>query len=252
VLMIVIALGLNLHLYAGNYLYFGTMTPSMSDVFPAKIATQFGIVARETIFKEYSEGRISFMDALVMAGEIKHSGNKADTFYLLMNYEKLKSNPQLWMGPLPYAKVWLESMVATVFGIKGHLPMFKDFRYLIPIYLVMALSLLGFIVRWRLRHSGWLPLYLAVIVCFYSGFLLYKVNYNAYLYYGTPGITLQGRYIFPVIGSVYALLCTYLLRLFRTDYIRFALALVTSLLFISYDFPWFLMHATAEWYTWIP
>lgn len=252
VLLIFIVLCLNLHLYAVNYLQFGTLTPSMSDVFPAKIATQFGIVARETIFREYSEGRISYMDALVMTGEIKHPGNKADTFYLLMNYENLKRNPQLWMGPLPYAKVWFEGMVGTVFGIKGHLPMFKNSRYLIPIYLVMALSLLGFIIRWRLRDSGWLPLYLSAIVCFYIGFLFYKVNYNAYLYYGTPGITLQGRYLFPVIGPVYVLLCHYLLCLFRTDCIRFALALVTVLLFISYDFPWFLMHATPEWYEWMP
>lgn len=252
VLLIFIALGLNLHLYAGNYLHLGTMTPSMSDVFPAKIATQFGIVARETIFREYSEGRISYMDALVMTGEIKHPGNKADTFYLLMNYENLKRNPQLWMGPLPYAKVWFENMIGTIFGIKGHLHMFKDFRYLIPVYLMMAFSVLGFFVRWRRRDTGWLPLCLAAIVCFYSGLLLYKVNYNAYLYYGTPGITLQGRYLFPVIGPVYVLACHYLLQLFRADKIRFALTLVTALLFISYDFPWFLIHATPEWYEWMP
>jgi len=251
-LLIIIALGLNLDLYAGNYLHFGTVTPSMSNLFPTKIATQFGIVARETIFKEYSEGRISYMDALVMAGEIKHPGNKADTFYLLMNYENLKRNPQLWMGPLPYVKVWFENMIGTIFGIKGHLHMFKDPRYLIPIYLILAFSVLGFFVRWRLRDTGWLPLCLAVIACFYSWLLLYNINYNAYLYYGTPGITLQGRYLFPVIGPVYVLACHYLIQLFRNDKIRIALTLVTALLFISYDFPWFLMHASPEWYTWLP
>lgn len=247
-LMIVIALAFNLHLYAGNYLHFETLTPSMSDVFPANIATQYRIVARETVFREYSEGRISYMDALVMTGEIKHPGDKADTFYLLMNYENLKRNPRLWMGPLSYAKVWFEQMMSTTFGIKGHLPMYKNARDLIPIYLMVSLSLFGFFLRWRPRDSGWLPPCLGAIALFYAGFLMYKINYSAYLYYGTPGITLQGRYLFPVIGPVYILACYYLLNLFRADYIRYSLVLATALVFISYDFPWFLMHATPEWY----
>lgn len=251
-LMIFIALGLNLHLYAGNYLQFGTLTPSMSDVFPVNIASQYRIAARETIFREYSRGLISYMDALVMTGDIKHPGDKADTFYLLMNYENLKRNPQLWMGPLPYTKIWFENMVGTILGIKGHLPMFKDFQYIIPAYLVVALSLLGFTVRWRLQESGWLPFYLTIIVCCYAGFLLYKVNYSAYQYYGAPGITLQGRYLFPVISPLYILMCHYMLQLFRTNCIRIALAVATAFLFISYDFPWFLMHANPEWYDWMP
>jgi len=250
-LVILMALGLNLQLYAGNYLNYGVLNPGMAEVCPTYVL-QYRIGARETIFRLYTEEKISFMDALVMTGDIKHSGDKADTFFLLMNYEKLKLNPQLWMGPLHYAGVWLESMVSTVFGIKGHLPMYKESRYLIPVYLVMALSLLGFAVRWRPSQSGWIPPYLAAIACFYAGFLLYKVNYSAYLYYGTPGITLQGRYIFPVIGPIYVLSALYLLRLFRSDYIRVSLALVTALLFIMYDFPWFLMHATPQWYEWMP
>lgn len=251
-LLLFIALGLNLHLYAGNYLRLGKMSPSMTDVFPAHIATQFGIAARETIFREYSEGRITYMDALILTGEIKHPGNKADTFYLLMNYENFKRNPQYWMGPFTYARFWFENMAGSIFGIKGHLQMFKESRYITPVYLIMAFSVLGFFVRWRQRDSGWLPLFLVAIVCFYSALLLFKINYSAYLYYGTPGITLQGRYLFPVIGPVYVLACYYLLQLFRTDNIRLALSLVTAMLFISYDFPWFLMHATPEWYEWMP
>jgi hypothetical protein len=250
-LAILVALGLNIQLYAGNYLNYGTLNPGLAQVCP-KDAMQYRIAARETIFKEYSEGRISYMDALVMAGRIKHPGDKSDTFYLLMNYENLKRSPQLWMGPLEYTGVWLENMAGSIFGIKGHLPMFKDFRYVMPIYLGIALALLGFLTRWRPRESGWLPLYLAVIVCYYAGYLLYKVNYNAYLYYGTPGITLQGRYLFPVIAPICVLSCHYLLHLFRPNYIRVPLALTLSLMFIAYDFPWFLMHATPEWYTWMP
>ena len=236
-LAIFVVFGLNLQLYAGNYLTYGTLNPGMAEVVSPENSMQYRISARETIFRLYTDAKISYMEALIMAGDIKHIGDKSDTFYMLMTYENLKRNPGLWMSPLQYSKVWFESMASTIFGIKAHLPMYKDTLYLMPLYLVMALSLLGFVIRWRPRESGWLPLCLAVIACFYAGYLLFKINYNAYLYYGTPGITLQGRYLFPVIGPIYVLLSLYLLRLFRADYLRIPLALVTILLFITYDFP---------------
>jgi hypothetical protein len=224
----------------------------MSMILSPEIAMNYRLDARGLIFNQYKEGKISYMEALVLAGEIKHPGDKADTFYLLMNYENMKRNPRLWMGPLPYAKVWFENMVGSIFGIKAHLIMAKDLRFLIPLFAVMALSLLGILARWRPRESGWLPPCLAAIVCFYAGYIMYEVNYDSYLNYGAAGLTLYGRYLFPVLGPFYVLLCHYELRLFRADYIRCALAVATALLFISYDFPWFLMHATPEWYTWLP
>jgi hypothetical protein len=251
-LFILAALGLNLQLYAGNYLSYGTLTPAMSVVLSPEAAMKYRLDERGMIFNRYKEGKISYMDALILTGEIKHPGDKADTFYLLMNYEKMKRNPQLWMSPLAYAKFWYETMLATIFGIKGHLGMFKSPPYMVPVYLVTALAAVGFIVRWRPRESGWLPPSLAAIAAFYAGFLMYEINYDSYLNYGEPSLTVYGRYLFPILVPVYVLLCHYLLQLFRTGYVRSALALATALLFISYDFPWFLMHATPEWYTWLP
>jgi hypothetical protein len=252
ILAIFVALGLNLQLYAGNYLTYGTLNPGMAEVVSPENSMKYRISARETIFRLYTEEKISYMEALMMAGEIKHVGDKSDTFYMLMTYENLKRNPGLWMGPLQYAAVWFQSMTNSIFGIKGHLPMYKESRYLIPIYVVLALALSGFVTRWRPQQSGWLPMSLAGLACCYTGYIMYKVNYNAYLYYGTPGITMQGRYLFPVIGPLYVLSALYLLRLFRSDYIRVLLAAVTALIFIAYDFPWFLMHATPQWYEWMP
>ncbi len=152
VFMLIVALGLNLQLYAGNYLHYGALNPGMSQVLSPGVAMQHRLDARGMIFNQYKEGKISYMDALILAGEIKHPGDKADTFYLLMNYEKLKRNPQLWLSPPAYAKVWFQTMQATIFGIKGHLGMFKPPLYLLPVYVVMLLSLVGFIVRWRPRE----------------------------------------------------------------------------------------------------
>jgi hypothetical protein len=250
--LLLVASGLNLHLYAGNYLKYGTLTPPMSEVLSPAAAMNYRLDARGTIFNRYKEGTISYMDALIMTGDLKHPGDKADLFYLLMNYEKLKRNPQLWLSPPAYAKVWFTIMIATIFGIKGHLGMFKSPVDLIPVYAVFALAVLGFITRWRPRESGWIPPGLAAVAVFYSGYLMYEVNYDSYLNYGEPSLTVYGRYLFPILVPVYVLMCHYLLLLFRIEYIRIALALATSLLFIAYDFPWFLAHVTPEWSEWLP
>lgn len=251
-LLLIIAVGLNLQLYAGNYLRYGSPNPGMSQVISPETAMQSNLDARGIIFNQYKEGKISYMDALILTGEIKHPGNKADTFYLLMNYEKLKRNPQLWLSPLNYANFWFQTMAASIFGIRAHLGMFKPPLYLLPMYVFMTLAFLGFIIRWRPREAGWSPLSLAAVAVSYAGLLIYEVNFDAYLNYGEPSLTVYGRYLFIVMAPVYVLLCHYLLCLFRSELIRTALALATALLFISYDFPWFLMHATAEWYTWLP
>ena len=251
-MLLLVAAGLNLQLYAGNYLRYGTLNPSMAIVISPEAAMNYRLDARGMIFNRYKEGKISYLEALILTGEIKHPGDKADTFYLLMNYEKMKRNPQLWMGPLAYAEFWSKTMLATIFGIKAHLGMFKSPPYMVPVYVVMALAALGFIVRWRPRESGWLPLSLAAIAICYAGYLLYDVNYDTYLNYGEPSLTLYGRYLFPIIIPVYVLMCHYLLRLFRIGYIRSGLALAAALLFIIYDFPWFLAHATPEWFSWLP
>ncbi len=252
ILIIFVVLGLNVNLYGGNYLRYGALVPSMPMVLSPEIAMNYRLEARGIIFDQYKNGKISYMDALILAGEIRHPGDKADTFGLLMNYENLKRNPQLWLGPLQYVKVWFINMVATMFGIKAHLIMVKDLRYLIPVYVVLSLALCGFIIRWRPRESGWLSLCLAAIAGFYAGYLMLEINYSSYLQYGAPGITLYGRYLFPLLGPIYILVCCYLLRLFRTGPIRLTLALATALLLISYDFPWFLSHVTPEWYDWLP
>lgn len=249
---VLVALALNLQIHAGNYLRFETLNPSMPVVVSSQAAMENRLDARGLIFNQYKEGKITYMEAVIKAGEIKHPGDKADTFYLLMNYEKLKQNPQLWMGLPAYSVLWLENMVGSIFGIKAHLIMAKELPARVPLYVLMALALLGFTLCWRQRKSGWLPLHLATIGTLYAGYFLYEVNYDSYLNYGAPGLTLYGRYLFPVLGPLAVLFCRYLLQLFRNDVLRGAAALATALLLISYDFPWFLLHATPEWYAWLP
>ena len=250
--LLLLALGLDLQLHAGNYLHFGTLVPAMATVTSTQSAMQYRITARDHVFSLYQEGKISYMDALQMAGDIPHPGDKADAFFLLMNYENLKAKPSLWMGPAANTRAWIQEMTATIFGIKAHLPMYKKPVYLVPIFVVLALALAGFLLRWRPRESGWLALSLLAIACYYDGFLLMKINYPAYQYYGVITVAQQGRYLFPALVPVYVLASLYLLRLFRAGSLRVALAVATALILVCYDFPWFLSHASPEWYVWLP
>ena len=251
-LLILAAFGLNLQLYAGNMTQYGSLSPTPATVLSAGHALQYRIAERENIFSLYQSGQISYMEALQMAGEIRHVGDKSDTFYLLMSYENLKAHPSLWMGPRDYVKVWFVIMAGSVFGIKAHLPMYKSFSFMVPIYLVLALSLAGIVLRWRPRDGGWLAASLLAVAGFYTGVLLVKVNYPAYQYYGNPGIATQGRYLLIVFAPLCLLASLYLARLFRAERVRLGLVLATALLFLAYDFPWFLAHATPEWYSWLP
>jgi len=63
---------------------------------------------------------------------------------------------------------------------------------------------------------------------------------------------MYGRYLFLLLAPVCVLMSHYLLLLWRSEQLRCFLALATALLFIAYDFPWFLLHATPEWYDWLP
>lgn len=248
VVPILIVLGLNLQLYAGNYLNYGSLSPSMSNILSPAIGMNYRLEARSNIFNEFKQGHISYMEALQLTGTIQHPGDKSDTFYLLMNYQKMKNHPELWMGPVRYAKYWFQTVVATILGIKAHLLMIKPSGLLLPFYLLLALSCIGFLVRWRPRQDGWLPADLVFIAAAYASYLMIEVNYDSYLNYGTPGLTLQGRYLLPILGSVYVLCCHYLLQLFRQERIGMTLAVLTAILFIGCDFPWFLTHATPQWY----
>lgn len=250
--LLLITIGLNFQLYAGNYLHYGELNLEMKDVLPKQAAMQNRTNARGLIFKQYREGRISYMEALILAGEIKHPGDKADTFYLLMNFENLKRNPALWLGPIDYAKVWARMMLSTIFGIKAHLQIYKGAVSMMAIHAVIGLASLGFVIRWRPRKEGWLSPALMTVALIYTGYLMYYFNYGSYKTYGEPSLTVYGRYLFPVMTAAYAVMCHYLLRLFRTGHVRWMLALATASIFISYDFPWFLMNTTSEWYQWMP
>ena len=247
-LAILLGLALNIQLYGGNYLQYKSLNPEMPVVLSPEIAMQNRLQARNMIFSLFREGRVSREEALAMTARISHPGDREDAVFLVENWDSLKKAGIRLSGPLEYIPLWVVQMTAGIFGIYGHLAMPNYGPTLLPFAVLAVLTCLALPARWRPSEAGWLSASLAVIAGFYGLFLMYYINYGDYLFSGAPGNALQGRYLFPVMGPVYVLSSYYLLRLFSGRHARLGIAAAAALVFIASDFPFFLAHATPEWF----
>jgi hypothetical protein len=108
-------------------------------------------------------------------------------------------------SPIRYALVdWVWHMLIRSFGMIGHqsyFPLHLITFYQIWFFLILSLGLFNLAYYQKLSYTS---ISLIWISLFYAGVLFFK-NYNSELVYGFQQIALQGRYIFPVIGALYAL-----------------------------------------------
>jgi len=242
------ALVLNLNLYGVNLLTYGKPVPEMMDVLSPDQYMQNRIAARDSIFMGYKEGDIGYSQAMRMSSLIRHPGDRAGTVYLLRNYrEHVESKAEL-MSPLEYLIPWGNRVLQTVYGIMGHISMFARPVTLWPISLLFLLAAGGALLRARSLEKGRLFLQLAAVAVGYLAILIYTFNYQNYYYYSSFDIALQGRYVFPVIAPFYCLFTYFLLRLFNHPRNRLILATLTALIFVASDLPFFLYHATRDWF----
>ncbi len=251
-LAIILGFALNIQLYGGNYLRYGTLAPELANVFPPEIVLQNRTQARNMIFTMYKDGNVSKEKALQLTGNITNSGDRDNAVDLIMNYEHLLKTGTPAIGPVEYIPIWVRGMMRGIFGIYAHLGMPCG---LPKMYLFLSLLLLAgfaFMLRWRPRESGWMPAHLAFISFCYGLFLMYAVNYTTYIEYRLTWLALQGRYIFPVIGPIYVLLCYYLMQLARGRIARLGIFSLVTMIFIFSDFPYFLFYANSAWNTWSP
>ena len=86
------------------------------------------------------------------------------------------------------------------------------------------------------------------IAFFYALFLMLYENYQAYRYFGEISLTVQGRYLFPVLGAIYPVSSYYLTRLFRGRGPRLTLLTTACVIFISLGLPFFLFNVPADWF----
>lgn len=245
---IVVFLVANIQLYGGNFLRYGTLDPPMAMVLSIESTMQNRIEARNRIFELFRAEQISQAQALSMAMQIKHLGDRDAAIMLVNDYAAQKQTGLHLLGPLAYVPVWIMKILPGIYGIYGHLELANYGPTIYAVVLLALLATVGFARRWRPSREGFSPLYLILIAVSYATFVMYFVNYQTYLVFANSEISVQGRYLFPVIGISYAFATHYLLNLFSRNAIRLAVAVIAALIFIGSDFPLFLAGVTGDWF----
>jgi hypothetical protein len=247
---ILVGLVLNIHLYGGNYVNFVTINPGVETVLPLEKAMQHRLTARNHILNLFKQGKITIDKAREMAAQITHQGDRNDTITLVENYAYAQQAGFKPLGPAPYTAIWILQMLSTSFGLKAHIGMPNHGFSFIPLTLLILFVLAACVVRWRPWDLNWLPASLVAVSVGYAAFLITRINYPNYIDSTDIVLTVAGRYIFPVMGPVYAVSCLYLMRLFKGEKGRLALAVFAVLVLVYSDFPFFLSNVTPEWYDW--
>lgn len=124
---------------------------------------------------------------------------------------------------------WIPEMLYRIFGILGH-------KYYFPYGLTTFYRImLGWIVLLGFRYTKRM-VYLdqaLVLIYFLYMFTLFIYNYKDELVYGFKHIAMQGRYIFPVIGSAYVILVTVIHKVSNKFIRQVTLVGILALFFIG-------------------
>ena len=119
--------------------------------------------------------------------------------------------------------------------------LYKGFWGYLPYGVCLLAALAVVLFRgYRREVPGRDYLFLAMFL-FYMVILMQAVNYQAYLNFQLPHISVQGRYLFPFLLPIYGLTATYLLS-WGTRRVQVGVAVVVGLYFVYGDFPYFLQH----------
>jgi len=144
-----------------------------------------------------------------------------------------------------YFTNWIKLIPPRVYGIMGHKNMLKTRDQLLPYYAIFAVSVLLFIRRYKTKDS--ITNILSIIILFYTSFLLVVFNYLlVYKKYLVTALAVQGRYLFPVLGLIYILMCMYLFKI-KNNIWRICISISIFLLFVSGGASFFQKNVTAKW-----
>jgi uncharacterized membrane protein len=162
---------------------------------------------------------------------------EVDLFKMVLSGERL--------DPIRYAGVWIFEMAIRIFGIMGDKSLFAK-TIIIPFYLLFFLiSFIVGILNWR-NFSKEIK-YLSIVTLFYLLVLLFVQNYDMYLKGSYPTLALQGRYMFPVISSVYVLFVFFLNRI-KNKRLRAVIFVSLIVLFIIGCLPFFIRNVDSSWF----
>ena len=238
---------LNLQIYLVNLIEFHRIIPRQNQVLSNEQAMQYRIFARGKIFSLYKWGDISFDAAMAMADSIEHVKDREDTKIILRMAREQKEHPVPVMNRFQYFRPWLVVMVGSTVGIMGHQNLIKYGRWASIFQILGGACLLAVLLGWRPRQAGGRFTDAIILILFYGAILSQYVCYSNYLGSGIVELSLQGRYIFPVIILMYASAAYYLTVPWPRPFQYYA-AIVTGVIFVISDFPFFLHSVTPIWF----
>jgi len=147
--------------------------------------------------------------------------------------------------PISYTVIWIWAMTQRTIGIMGDSSMYppKEVTTIFAIFITVT-SILG-VRNWKsLSHE---VKYLAIVSAFYLGVLMVFQNYYTYLKHGNPVLALQGRYMFPVISSLYVSLTAFILSI-KGKKLRYVLIILAIAGMIIFAIPYFLLNVDSGWF----
>jgi len=210
--LICFLVGLNLNLYAVNFLKYKKTIPSCTQALT---------------YEQCSEGKnFRVYDEL---------------------WTQAKKIPKTeFLKPHDYFSHWKMILEEGILGILGHKLLYKTSTELLPYNILILLSLLFMIRRFKPQEHF---INYSVMNCgLYAFILFYFVNYKTYLVTAYPPAGLQGRYLFAVITPLVFLFCYFLLN-HPHRILRFILFIGVIIVFFWGDFFYFLKHADSSWYS---
>jgi hypothetical protein len=241
-------LALNLALYGGNLIRFGRLVPVPSQVLTEQQLMQSPITARNSILARYRRGEIDYDTARMQASAIRLEVARRDTFDQLRADERKRIRGEVFepYSRTAYALPWSWMMAQRTFGLLGHTVLFRG-RAALSVYCGIVVLAMGvFAARLLTRRVPEdLELYAIAIVGGYTLVLMQLVNYPAHLSSQTMVMSLQGRYLFPVLIPFYGLVARYALGYWARP-VQAVGFVAAAVWFVYGDLPFLLSARAAE------
>ena len=245
-LLFLVLLVMCFQLYGTNLLQFKQLIPSASQVMSEEQFMQNRISARDHVISQYRSGEWDYQKAVAEAGKIQHPGDQRTALNILKFHADNKKKELPVMSRLAYSYNWLDNLLANSVGICAHRAMSKTANEL-AIYQLIFLFSFFIIVRYlKYEEAGFMINQSIVLVLSYALYLLLFHNYQIYLWSLSPTLGIQGRYIFPVLVPLYAIMA-YFLTNYWGKWLSCLVIVLISGVFIWGDFPYFQSHADAAW-----
>ena len=144
-----------------------------------------------------------------------------------------------------YFGLWVWDITGKIFGIMGDSSLYMPeyFKYFFITLLFIA------IVSGVINRKQWekIDIYVLIVTLFYVGVLFFLQNYKTYIRSNRYYLALQGRYVFPVIVSLYILFSKSIFSI-KIKWIKIAVLLLLIGVFSYSCIPFFLLNVPDSWF----